>query len=74
MYRSLNGDIGGDIWHQVLYASMHGLLLVTNLNIFGQGIMREIQRMVFYTQERRLMALCKTQNITLDDLDELPER
>ncbi|KAJ2763450.1 hypothetical protein H4S06_000081, partial [Coemansia sp. BCRC 34490] len=74
MYRSLNGDIGGDIWHQVLYASMHAFLLVTNLDSFGQGILNDMQRLVFYTQERRLISLNNTRDIELDDLDELPER
>ncbi|KAJ1728255.1 hypothetical protein LPJ72_005558, partial [Coemansia sp. Benny D160-2] len=74
MYRSLNGDVGGGIWHQVLYASMHAFLLVTNLDSFGQGILNDMQRLVFYTQERRLISLNSTRDIELDDLDELPER
>ncbi|KAJ2655367.1 hypothetical protein IWW48_005570 [Coemansia sp. RSA 1200] len=74
MYRSLNGDIGGDIWHQVLYVSMHAFLLVANLDTFGQGILNDMQRLVAYTQERRLVSLRNTRDIELDDLDELPER
>ncbi|KAJ2613038.1 hypothetical protein EV177_002706 [Coemansia sp. RSA 1804] len=74
MYRSLNGDVGGDIWHQVLYASMHAYLLVTHIDTFGQGILNDMQRLVFYTQERRLISLRNTRDIELDDLDELPER
>ncbi|KAJ2504916.1 hypothetical protein H4217_009323, partial [Coemansia sp. RSA 1939] len=70
---SLNGHVGGDIWHQLFYASMHAFLLMTHLDAFGKGVLNDMKRIVFYTQERRLVSINQERDIVLEDFDKLPE-
>ncbi|KAJ2512704.1 Multidrug resistance-associated protein 1, partial [Coemansia sp. RSA 2049] len=74
IYRSMSGYASAHIVDQLVSASMHLSLMLAHLNPQSQKILDELKRMFLYTNERRLMRVRKEREITIDDLEQLPER
>ncbi|KAJ1665264.1 Multidrug resistance-associated protein 1 [Coemansia sp. RSA 1646] len=74
IYRAMNGYASTEILQQLLCASMHACLILTHLNPQSQKILGELKPMFLYKNERRLISIQRKRELTLDDLDQLPER
>ncbi|KAJ2660729.1 Multidrug resistance-associated protein 1 [Coemansia sp. RSA 1200] len=74
IYRSMSGYSSAHIVDQLVSASMHLSLMLAHLNPQSQKILDELKRMFLYTNERRLIGVRKEREITIDDLEQLPER
>ncbi|KAJ1786749.1 hypothetical protein LPJ59_005870, partial [Coemansia sp. RSA 2399] len=74
IYRSMSGGTSTDVLQQLLCASMHACLILTHLNPQSQKILGELKLMFLYTKERRLINIQRKRDLTLDDIEQLPER
>ncbi|KAJ2862921.1 ATP-binding cassette glutathione S-conjugate transporter ycf1 [Coemansia erecta] len=74
IYRSMSDGTSTDVLQQLLCASMHACLILMHLNPQSQKIVGELKLMFLYTKERRLINIQRKRDLTLDDIEQLPER
>ncbi|KAJ2045032.1 Multidrug resistance-associated protein 1 [Coemansia sp. RSA 922] len=72
IYRALNSSI--DAWITGACVLMHIYLVLANLDLRSQKLLNTVVQKVTYRQERRLVALRRLRELTLDDVWLLPER
>ncbi|KAJ2886473.1 ATP-binding cassette glutathione S-conjugate transporter ycf1 [Coemansia aciculifera] len=72
IYRALNSSI--DAWITGTCVLMHIYLVLANLDLRSQKLLDTLVQKVTYRQERRLVALRRLRELTLDDVWLLPER
>ncbi|KAJ2831189.1 hypothetical protein GGI24_001652, partial [Coemansia furcata] len=72
IYRALNGT--DDAWTTAACVVLHLYLVVANLDLRSRQLLDALVVKVTYRQERRLVALRRLRELTLDDVWALPER